>query len=301
MSQVVIAGGSGLVGRELTKLLTSLGHSVVVLSRSGEAPVGARGETWDGATLGPWTQTLEGAHAVVNLAGSPISVKWDKAARNAILQSRVSSTQVLGRALAEAKSPPPVWINGSAIGYYGDRGDELLTEASAPDKRRSFPVDTAVAWEASMDQAEVGSIRKVKLRTGIVLSKDGGALPPLVGLTRWFLGGHVGSGSQFVSWIHAKDMARLTYFCMENPISGPVNAVAPQPCTNRFLMATLRGVIGRPWAPPIPAFALKLASLFGAPDPSLLLEGQRVDPRVLLDAGFQFEFDDLRDALRGLV
>lgn len=301
MSHVVIAGGTGLIGEELTAQLTRLGYSVVCLTRSTEAPTGARAEIWDGANFGTWQLAVDGAAAVINLAGSPISAKWTPETRNRILQSRVASTQILGRAIAEAKNPPPVWINGSAVGYYGDRGDELLTETSEPGKRRDFLVDTCVAWEASMDRVEVGDVRKVKLRTGIVLSDDGGALPPLTNLTRWFLGGHQGPGSQYVSWIHIKDMARLIFYCMENPISGPVNAVGPHPCTNRFLMATLRGVIGRPWAPPVPAFALQLASLFGAPDPSLLLYSQRAEPRVLLESGFQFEFDDLRDALMGLV
>lgn len=301
MSHVVIAGGTGLIGEELTAQLTRLGYSVVCLTRSTEAPTGARPEIWDGANFGTWQLAVDGAAAVINLAGSPISVKWTREARNTILQSRVASTQILGRAIAEAKNPPPVWINGSAVGYYGDRGDELLTETSEPGKRRDFLVDTCVAWEASMDRAEVGDVRKVMLRTGIVLSDDGGALPPLANLTRWFLGGHQGPGTQYVSWIHIKDMARTIIYCMLNPLSGPVNAVGPNPCTNRFFMATLRGVIGRPWAPPVPEFALKLANLFGAPDPALLLYSQRVEPRVLLESGFQFEFDELRDALRGLV
>lgn len=300
MSHVVIAGGTGLVGRELTAMLTRLGYSVVVLSRSGNAPVGARGETWDGATEGPWCATLENAAAVINLAGTPISVKWDRDAKNAILQSRVASTEVIGRALSKAAAPPPVWINASAVGYYGDRADEVLTESSAPGKRRDFLVDTCVAWEASMDQAPT-TVRKVKLRTGIVLAKDGGALPPLAKLTRFFLGGPVGAGDQFVSWIHIKDLVRLIVHVIEKPVEGAVNGVAPHPATNRFLMATMRGVIGRPWAPPVPAFALRLANMFGAPDPSLLLYSQRVEPRAALDSGFTFEFDDLRDALRDLL
>lgn len=301
MSHVVIAGGTGLIGREATALLTRLGYSVVVLSRSGNAPTGARGEAWDGVSLGPWTAALENAAAVVNLAGTPISVKWTRETKNQILQSRITSTAAIGRAIAEAKAPPPVWVNGSAVGYYGDRADEVLTEASAPGKRRDFLVDTCVAWEAAIDQAEAGDVRKVKLRTGIVLAKDGGALPPLAQLTRFFLGGPVGSGSQFVSWIHVKDMVRLIVHAIEKPISGPMNAVAPHPATNRFLMGTLRGVIGRPWAPPVPAFALQVANWFGAPDPSLLLYSQRVEPRVALESDFRFEFDDLRDALRDLV
>lgn len=301
MNQVVIAGGTGLIGSELTKQLTKLGYAVTALSRSGDAPTGAQSEAWDGANLGTWQLALEGAAAVVNLSGSPIAVKWTKENRNRILQSRVSSTQVLGRAIAEAKEPPPVWINGSAVGYYGDRGDELLTEASEPGKRRDFLVDTAVAWEAVFDQAEVGDCRKVTLRTGIVLSEQGGALEPLANFTQWFLGGHHGTGSQFMSWIHIRDIARMIIYAIEHPLTGPINAVNPHPCTNRFFMATLRGVMARPWAPPVPEWALRLATLFGAPDPSLLLASQRVEPRAALAAGFQFEHDDLGVALRSLM
>lgn len=301
MSHVVIAGGTGLIGSELTKQLTRLGYTVTALSRSGDAPTGAQGESWDGSNLGTWRLALEGAAAVVNLSGSTIAVKWTKENRNRILQSRVASTQILGRAIAEANTPPPVWINGSAIGYYGDRADELLTEASEPGRRRDFLVDTAVAWEATLDQAQVGDVRKVKLRTGIVLSEQGGVLEPLANFTQWFLGGHHGTGAQFMSWIHIKDIARLIIHAIENPLTGAVNAVNPNPCTNRFFMATLRGVMGRPWAPPVPAWALQIANTFGAPDPSLLLSSQRVSPKVALDAGFQFEHDDLRDALRSLM
>lgn len=301
MNRVVIAGGTGLIGAELTKQLTKLGYTVTALSRSGDAPTGAQSETWDGASLGTWQLALDGAAAVVNLSGSPIAVKWTKENRNRILHSRVSSTQILGRAIAEAKQPPPVWINGSAVGYYGDRGDEVLTEASEPGKRRDFLVDTAVAWEATFDQAAVGDVRKVKLRTGIVLSEQGGVLEPLANFTQWFLGGHHGQGSQFMSWIHIKDMARVIIHAIENPVSGPINAVNPHPCTNRFFMATLRGVMGRPWAPPVPAWALQFASMLGAPDPTLLLSSQRAEPRAILASGFQFEYDDLRDAIRSLM
>ncbi len=298
MSKVVIAGGSGFIGSELAALLMRLGYAVVVLSRSGKAPEGATGVAWDGFSLGAWADEIDGAKAVINLTGSSIAVKWTKESKLEILQSRLRSTNVIAEAIQKAKSKPEVWINASAVGYYGDRGAEELTEESGPGARRDFVVDTCVAWEAAHDQAVVEGTRKTRMRIGIVLGKKGGALPQLTNLTRWFLGGHIGSGSQYMSWIHQKDLVRLFVHCMEHEMPATVNATSPNPSTNRFFMAVLRGVIGRPWAVPVPAFMLTVANWFGGPEPSLLLASQRAFPKAAQDAGFKFEFDDLRDAMQ---
>lgn len=301
MRKVVIAGGSGFIGTAASELLVKLGYDVVVLSRTGKADKGARGVVWNGATAGPWTEEIEGAFAVVNLTGASIAQKWTPEAKDEILQSRVRSTQAIGQAIQAAKDKPKVWINGSAVGYYGNRGSDELTEASTPGKKKDFVVDTTVAWEATCDRYETPGVRRIKLRTGLVLGNEGGPFPPLLAVTKKFLGGHHGRGDQFMSWIHIQDMARLIVFCIEGSLEGPVNATAPEPCTNRFFMAAMRGIAGRPWCPGVPAFVLKVASWFGAPDPSLLLHGQRVMPKAVREAGFRFNFEELREALVNLI
>lgn len=302
MPKVVVAGGSGFVGGALVSLLVQLKYDVVVLSRQGLASAGARGVAWDGVTVGAWSDKVDGADAIVNLTGSPISRKWTKEARNEILTSRVRSTEALGKAVLAATSKPKVWVNASAVGFYGDRGAEELNELSGPGRRGSFLVDTCVAWEATFDRCETcPETRKTKVRIGVVLGRTGGALPPLARLARYFLGGHLGSGAQYVSWIHIKDLARLLVHTIESDMGPVVNATAPAPVSNRFFMATLRGLLGRPWAPPVPAFALEVANWFGAPDPALVLESQRVLPNVAREAGFRFEYEDLRDAMQSLL
>ena len=301
MGKVVLAGGSGFIGHELITLFTHLGDEVVVLSRHPQDLGNARCVVWDAENVGDWAKDLEGARAVINLSGSPIQVKWTKESRLEILQSRLRSAQAIGRAIQKCVQPPEAWINASAIGYYGDRGGEELTEASAPGKRKDFVVDTCVAWEAAPSEFDTPNTRKCIVRIGIVLGKGGGAFPPYLKLTRCFLGGHHGGGEQYVSWIHVKDLARIIAQCAERDLGPVVNGTSPNPVTNRFFMAALRGVVGRPWSPPVPGFILAIANLFGAPDPSLILNGQRVLPKAARDAKFVFEYDDLRDAFRSLI
>jgi uncharacterized protein len=297
---VVLAGGSGFVGRRLIDEFADAGYPVVVLSRSPQNLPRAEVAAWDGRTLGSWQERLEGSAAVINLAGSSIAQRWTEKAKREIIASRVESARVIGEAIQKCSQPPPVWVNSSATGIYGDRNAEELDEASEIGPRGHFLVDTGVAWEHAVDAADV-SARRVKLRTGLAMDRGGGVFQPLHTLTRFFLGGHAGSGEQYMSWIHMDDLARAYRFCVEENISGVVNATAPHPATNRFFMATLRAVVGRPWAPPAPAFLLRLVEMVGGPPASLLLEGQRVLPGRLHESGFRFTFPDLRDALKDLV
>lgn len=301
MKKVVIAGGSGFIGDALTHLLAQKGYEVVVLSRSGKAPQGARGVPWDAKSTGPWTSELEGAAGVINLAGSSIAKKWSKEVKDEVLASRVLSTRAIGEAFEGLADKPPVWINGSATGFYGNRGDTELKEDAEPGPKGHFLVDTVVAWEATMDEFDMSGLRRVKLRIGLPLGLKGGVFPPFLNLTKFFLGGHHGSGDQFMSWLHIDDLTRIALLALEGDIEGPVNAVGPNPVSNRYFMAALRGVVGRPWSPPVPAFALEIANWFGAPDPSLLLEGQKVLPAKLQPSGFEFRFNELREALVDLV
>lgn len=301
MAKVVIAGGNGFIGTHLSAFLLRLDHEVVVLTRGSESPPGTRAVPWDGETAGEWASELEGAAAVVNLAGSTIARKWTDDVRIDILQSRLRSTKAISEAIKACSDKPKRWINASAVGYYGDRGAAELDESSGPGPRGNFLVDTCVAWEEAARSADVGTTRKTVIRFGMVLGTEDGVLPPMVKAVRWFLGGPMGTGRQYMSWIHIKDLCRLIDYAIEHETPEIVNATAPHPATNRFFMAVLRGVLGRPWAPPVPAFLLRLAMLFGAPETSLVLEGQKVNPKAALDAGFVFEYDDLRDAVRSLV
>lgn len=300
--KVVIAGGSGFIGSALCKLFHDKGYEVVVLSRSGKAPAYAKAARWDGRSVGEWKSELDGCDVVVNLAGDNIAQHWTKESKTRILESRVESSRAIADAIHGVQSKPKVWINGSAIGYYGNRGDEELTEQSAPGKKGDFLVDTCVAWEATATQPDTEGTRKAILRTGLVLGRGGGTFEPLYNLTKWFLGGHAGSGDQIMSWIHIEDLCRMILAVAEGEITSPiVNGVAPAPVSNEFFMATMRAVLHRPGALPIPAFFLKLVSQLGGPEASLLLEGQRVLPKAAMDAGFSFRYPSLKEAIEDLV
>ncbi len=300
MGKVVIAGGSGFLGQETAKFLLKLDHEVVILTRGIDAQLG-RSVKWTATSTGDWAKELEGALAVINFTGKPVATKWSEETKNEIVLSRIQSTKAIAEAIKQCAEPPKVWINASAVGIYGDRGAEELDENSSPGKQRKFLVDTCVAWEAACDDALIpDQVRRVKLRTGIVLGAEGGAYKVLAKLTKMFLGSHVGGGRQFVPWVHVDDFARIVVHCIDKEVSGPLNAVSPNPCTNEFLMASMRAVLGRPWAPGIPAFILKIANWFGGPEPSLVLESQRVKPTKLAQGGFQFIHDELRETIMSL-
>lgn len=295
--RVVLAGGSGLLGTALAAHLGSSGYEPVILSRTGRPSLpGARQVVWDGEILGDWVHELDGAIAVVNLCGLSIATAWTDENRARLVTSRVLPTRALAEAIAASPHPPQVMVNATGIGVYGDRGDEVLTEASSVGERGDFLVDLCTAWEASAEPAR-SKCRVAFLRTSPVLSRSGGFLAPIKLLTRLFLGGRWGSGDQFVSWIHESDWVRLVEFCFEHVLQGPVVASSPEPTRNDAFMATVRAVMRRPWAPPTPAFLLRLAEAFGGPPARLALDSLRVMPQSALDAGFEFRFASLNDAL----
>ncbi|MBL8047592.1 MAG: TIGR01777 family oxidoreductase [Chthonomonas sp.] len=296
--KVVIAGGTGFIGRSLQAELTHAGHEFVLLSRrSGEGMV-----QWDGQTLGPWTEALAGAHALINLVGESISLPWTAENRRKILASRVDSCHVLGRALAGLQSPPPVWVQSSATGFYGNRGDEVLTEESAAGNTSEFLVETCLAWEGAAREACPSTVELRLVRTGLVLGDGGGALPPILKVARMYLGGSLGSGQQYMSWIHELDLVRqYVWLCDHCERPAIVNGTAPNPARNVDFMATLRRVIGRPWAPPAPALAMKLMAKLGGPASELVLDSCRAIPQAAQRADFEFKFSDLESALRDLV
>jgi uncharacterized protein len=292
--RVVITGGTGFLGTPLVERLGGDGHVVTVLSRH---PRAAGEVHWDHVTpTGEWTSALGGADAVIHLAGASIAGgRWTPERKALIRNSRVTSTRALAAALLAAKRPPVVFVSGSAMGIYGSRGDERLTEASQPGS--DFLASVSLDWEREA-QAAAPVTRVVLLRTGLALGRSGGALPQIALPFRLFAGGPLGSGRQYMSWIHRDDWVEMVRWTLSNPaVSGPLNATAPNPVTNREFAAILGRVLRRPALVPTPPFALRLALGREMAD-ALLLGGQRVLPSNAQSHGFVFRYPLLEPALR---
>ncbi len=298
--RVAIAGSSGLIGGALVPYLRAAGHDVLRLLRSAP-PAGAAADfvLWDPSRGRLDPQALAGCQAVVNLCGASVAARrWTDRRKRELHDSRVGSTRLLAEVIAAAEPRPAVFVCASATGYYGDRGDEPLTEDAPPGT--GFLPELCRAWEAAAEPARAAGVRVVHLRIGLVLARQGGALARMLGPFRLGLGGVVGSGRQFVSWIHLRDMVRAVEFVLErDDLHGPVNAVAPRPVTNRELTRCLAQLLRRPALLPVPAPALRL--LLGEMGPALLLASQRVLPEKLRSAGLDFEFSELEPALRDLL
>ena len=297
---MVIAGGSGFIGRALAGEFSARGFEVVVLTRSPRPRQDGVLETeWDGVHPGAWTTQLDGADAVINLAGKNINCPHTPENLRDITSSRVDSVKAIANAIGEMRVPPRVWVQASAVGFYGDTGDTVCDE-SAPVGSDSM-AKVCRQWEGAFAADNVPPTRKVALRIGFVLGRDGGALPVLSKLTRWFLGGAAGGGRQYVSWIHVADLAWMFVASVENEkLSGTFNAVGPQAVTNAAFMRELRQVLHRPWSPPAPVLAVKLGARLMGSEASLALASQRCAPKRFLAAGFQFQFADLAAALSDL-
>jgi uncharacterized protein len=292
--RIVISGGSGFLGRALTGSLRAAGHQVLVLTRR----PGREGDlVWaPGTEGGAWAAAVQAADVVINLAGEGIADKrWSPARKDAILRSRLQATRGLTEALRGAVRPA-VFVSGSAIGIYGDCGDATVTEARAPGA--DFLSHVCVEWEAAAN-AIAERTRVVLLRTGIVLERDGGALPQMALPFRFFVGGAVGSGRQYMSWIHRDDWVGMVIWAMENTtVAGPLNLTAPAPVRNVDFARALGQALKRPSLLPAPAFALRLA--VGELADTALLSSQRVIPAVAAAGGFTFQHPEVRGALRSI-
>jgi uncharacterized protein (TIGR01777 family) len=296
--KVLVTGSSGLVGRALVERLASEGHGVARLVRT--LPREPQSEfQWDPAQGRLDPAVLEGLDAAVHLGGENISAgRWTASQKERIRGSRVDSTRLLARTLAGLSSKPSVLVCASAIGYYGNRGEEILSEESGPGT--GFLPEVCQAWEAASKPAEEAGIRVVRLRIGVVLSGAGGALPRMLSAFKLGLGGRLGSGRQYMSWIALEDLAAaLALAITDDRLRGPVNAVAPSPVTNAEFTRVLAKVLGRPAVLPAPAFALRL--LLGQMAEELLLASARVVPRKLKETGFRYRHPDVEGALRGLL
>jgi uncharacterized protein len=297
--RIIIAGGSGFIGTGVARKFARRGYAVTVLSRTPRLRGDDVRETsWDGKTVGDWAKLLDGAQAVINLTGKNINCPHTPQNVREITASRVNSVNAIAAAIAQAAAPPPVWVQASATGFYGDTGDTACDE-SVPNGTGTL-AEICRAWEAA-GAVTLPKTRKVTLRIGFVLGPGGGALPVLARLTKFFLGGAVGNGKQFISWIHLRDLLALFHAAVaDEKFSGTYNAVAPNPVTNAAFMRELRLVLDRPWSPPAPALAVKLGAKLMGSEPSLALTSQRCVPKRLLDAVFPFRFTELRPALEDL-
>jgi uncharacterized protein (TIGR01777 family) len=300
--RVVLAGGSGFLGKALAKTLTGEGYEVVVLTRNPEQYEGAGTAVhWDGRTVEEsWVRHLEGAAALVNLAGKSVVCRRSERNREEILRSRVDSTLVLGDALRLVYRPPAVWVQAASLAIYGDAGDRLCEESAYVPE--TFPSDVCVAWEEALGHAIRPEMRWAVLRIGFVLGRDGGALPTLARLAKFGLGGAIGGGRQWISWIHLEDMMALFLEAIRNPaVHGIFNATGLQPVTNAEFMETLRKSAGVPFGLPSPAFLVRAAAPLLNTDPDLALNGRRGLPCRIHGLGFRFRFHELEDALVDLL
>jgi len=297
--KIVIAGGSGFLGRPLAAALARDGNEIVVLTRGSGAARGLaqlRSIAWtpNGET-GPWAAEIDGAAALVNLAGEPIAGRrWSDAQKQRILESRVHATRSLVAAVRAAAAPPPIFVSGSAVGYYGPLGDEVATEDTPPGS--DFLARVCVQWEAAATGAASARTRLVCIRTGLVLEKDGGALPQMLPPFKVGAGGPVGSGRQYWPWIHRDDWIALVRWAIQTPAAtGALNATAPNPVTNADFARALGRTMRRPAFMPAPAFALRL--MLGEMADALLLSGQRAVPAKAERLGFAFRYPRVDAAL----
>ncbi|WP_447977409.1 TIGR01777 family oxidoreductase [Candidatus Nitrospira bockiana] len=300
---LVIAGGSGFIGRALCRTLIDSGHRVTVLSRDPQRaqaalPVGTAVVGWDGRTLAVWHRRLDDADAIINLSGEPVADKrWTTRRKQALRDSRIGTTRLLVQALSQIHRRPMTLIVASGVGYYGPRNSTPLTEDSPPGS--DFLARLSYDAEQEAKQAERHGVRVVLFRIGIVLGSEGGALPRLVLPFRFFLGGPVAPGTQWMSWIHREDLVGLLQWVLGHPsLHGPVNAVAPESVTMRAFSATVGRVLGRPSWLPVPELVLRVALGELA---TLLTTGQRVQPQVALRLGYHFRYPHLTEALQDIL
>jgi len=299
--KILITGGTGFVGRELTSRLIREGHEITILTRSIKSPqkpqTGLSYLEGDPNTKGPWQEAVKEHDGVINLAGASIFSKWSEEYKKAIRDSRMSTTRNIVEAIPESKEKRFHLFSASAVGYYGFHGDEELTEASPPGN--DFLAGVATDWENEAKKAQDKGARVVITRFGIVLGDKGGALSQMVPLFKRFIGGPIGSGRQWFSWVHIKDLAEAFVFLIKHTdITGPVNVCSPNPVRNKDLARAIGRVLNRPSFMPAPSFLVKLVlGEFG----SVILKGQKVIPKRLLENGFSFQYPDIYTALQNIL
>jgi uncharacterized protein (TIGR01777 family) len=305
--RIILAGGSGFLGQTLASYFKERGFEIVVLTRTpGHADEGDHQSRWDGRTLGPWQRELEDATAVINLTGKSVNCRYHARNRQEILDSRVNSTRVLGEAIKRCIRPPEVWLNASTATLYRHTFSEAWNEAgeiaATPEAKDAFSIEVGQAWERTFNQAETAGTRKVAMRLAMVLGMGGNSVfPVLRRLVRFGLGGKMGSGRQFVSWIHEVDFCRAAEWLIgKEDFHGPINIAAPNPITNEQMMNTLRKVLGVQIGLPATQWMLEIGAFFLRTETELIIKSRRVIPCELLESGFQFQFATIAQAFENL-
>ena len=295
---ITLTGASGFIGRRLMKLLSTSGHNLHVLSRHAgtNLPPNVKLSVWDALGGKPPAGGVKDADVVIHLAGEPIAQRWTDESKRRIRASRIEGTRSLVEAMSQDDGRPRALVCSSAIGYYGSRGDEVLTESSAPGS--GYLPELCEAWEREAAAAEQYGVRVVRVRTGVVLARHGGALSKMLPPFRMGIGGRLASGKQWMSWIHLDDLCEMFRFAAEQPIRGAINGVAPAPVPNAEFTRVLASALHRPAIFPVPAFGLKI--MFGEMS-EVLLASQRVMPKGAEQAGFRFRHPQLAPALADLL
>ncbi len=302
MKKLIIAAGTGFLGTILIEYFKPRVQKIIVLTRS--TPKNTNGVHyvhWNAKTLGPWVSELEHADVLINMTGRTVDCRYTSVNKEVILKSRIESTVVLNKAILQSKNPPKIWLNSSTATIYKHSLDKEMDETSGV-YGTGFSETVAQKWETAFFDNKTEGIRKVALRTAIVLGKNGGALQPMINLTKFGIGGKQGNGNQKFSWIHELDFARSIAFIIAHPkIKGPVNIVAPQPTTNAQLMQHLQKTLNIQFALPISKFLLKIGAIIIRTETELVLKSRYVVPKKLLDYGYKFTHPQLQPALTDLL
>ncbi|WP_299683343.1 TIGR01777 family oxidoreductase [uncultured Dokdonia sp.] len=307
MKKLIIAGGTGFLGSVITSYFKDTVDEIVLLSR---LPAGRQESTiknncktviWDAKTIGDWAAELDGADVLINMTGKSVDCRYHQKNKDLILNSRVDSTNILGEAIALAKKPPKVWLNSSTATIYRHSLDKEMDEENG-EIGEGFSVHVATSWEKAFFEANTPVTRKVALRTAIVLGKEGGALQPMVTMTKLGLGGKQGSGHQKFSWIHEDDFVKIIDFCIKNDqLSGVMNVVSPNPSDNQTLMRLLRKTLKVPFGIPAPKPILEIGAFLIRTETELLLKSRNVIPKRLVEHGYTFSYQDLETTLKELT
>lgn len=307
--KIIIPGGSGQVGRALASAFHQDGHEVVVLARS-PAKSNWKSVKWNGKSLGPWKDEIDGSDVVINLAGRSVNCRYNEANRRLIMDSRIDSTRIIGESISQASTPPKVWLQSSTATIYAhsfDHPNDDVTgtlggsEPDAPDTWR-FSIDVAKSWEQVANQADTPNTRKILMRSAMIMGPArGGIFDTMLGIVRFGLGGTAGSGRQYISWIHEDDFIRAVYWLIEHDeFSGPVNIASPNPLPNREFMQIFREAWGTRFGLPAFEWQLALGAFLMRTETELILKSRRVVPKLMTDSGFTFEFPEWKYACRDL-
>jgi uncharacterized protein len=304
MNKIIIAGGSGYLGQYLAEHWVQQGKEIIILSRSARPTKnGITYLAWDGKTLGAWQTALEGAQALINLAGRTVDCRYTAENKRQIMDSRVDSTRILGEAIAACTNPPKVWFNSSTATIYNDtRDDAPANDESSQNIGSDFSMTVAKEWERALHESDTPNTRKIALRISIVLGKGGGAIVPLLALSRFWLGGAQGGGNQWFSWVHIEDVARsIDFLLADDTLQGVFNIAQPEPMRNKDVMRALRRAVRRSWGLPMPAFLLRIGAIFIRTEAELVLKSRKVVSSRLPKAGFSFKYENLDEALREIT